>query len=100
VSLGALAGLLRLAGTGLLPRVDALAFRLLPGGRAGAISGLRRNGAIAGTVSGAVADTLVGSLAGAVIGSLIGSGVRLTGCGQGEGLVAGAARHGKVPGVA
>ncbi|MEU8173093.1 hypothetical protein AB0C14_09460 [Microbispora hainanensis] len=98
--LGILAGLLRVAGAGLLPRVDALALRLLPGGRAGAICGLRghglrRHSAVAGTVTGPVANALASVLTGAVIGS----GVRLTGRGQGEGLVAGAARRGKVPGV-
>ncbi|MBD3135935.1 hypothetical protein [Microbispora bryophytorum] len=69
--------------SGRLPRVDALAFRLLPGRRSRAVRGLRRHRAV----------TRAGSGAGT------GSGIRLTGRGQAEGLVAGAARRGKVPGV-
>ncbi|GAB3885390.1 hypothetical protein GCM10027612_20710 [Microbispora bryophytorum subsp. camponoti] len=69
--------------SGRLPRVDALALRLLPGRRPRAVRGLRRHGAV----------TRAGSGAGA------GSGIRLTGRGQAKGLVAGAAWRGKVPGV-
>ncbi|MEU7910447.1 hypothetical protein [Microbispora bryophytorum] len=71
--------------SGRLPRVDALALRLLPGRCPRAVRGLRRHGAVTRAGSGAGAGT--------------GTGIRLTGRGQAKGLVAGAARRGKVSGV-